>query len=54
MTQKALRNLLTRELYAYLGGPKVVLSDQVMPEAEYPYLYYQSVHEGRFYGGICP
>ena len=29
MTQKALRNLLTRELYAYLGGPKVVLSDQV-------------------------
>ena len=45
MTQKALRNLLTRELYAYLGGPKVVLSDQVMPEAEYPYLYYQSVQQ---------
>ena len=45
MTQKELRNLLVQELYAYLGGPKVVLSDQVMPEAEYPYLYYQSIQQ---------
>lgn len=45
MTQIELRNLLVRELYAYLGGPKVVLSDQMMPEAEYPYIYYQSVQQ---------
>lgn len=45
MTQRELRNLLVRELYAYLGGPKVVLSDQAMPEAEYPYIYYQSVQQ---------
>lgn len=45
MTQRELRNLLARELYAYLCGPKVVLSDQTMPEAEYPYIYYQSVQQ---------
>lgn len=45
MTQKELRNILVRELYHYLKGPKIVLSDQVMPEAEYPYLYYQSVQQ---------
>ena len=45
MTQIELRNILVKALYDYLGGPKVVLSDQVMPEAEYPYLYYQSIQQ---------
>ena len=45
MTYQQLRNLLILQLFAYLDGPKVVLSDQVMPEADYPYLYYQSVQQ---------
>lgn len=45
MTHTALRNRLVSSLYEFLGGPKVVLSDQVMPEADYPYIYYQSVQQ---------
>lgn len=43
MTYQQLRNLLVLQLFQYLDGPRVVLSDQIMPESEYPYLYYQGV-----------
>ena len=43
MTYQQLRNLLVLQLFQYLDGPRVVLSDQVMPESEYPYLYYQGI-----------
>lgn len=45
MTQCELRNIVVKQLFDYLGGPKVVLSDQTMPEAECPYIYYQSVQQ---------
>lgn len=45
MTQKELRNTIVQLLYTYLGGPKVVLSDQVMPESDYPFIYYQGVQQ---------
>ena len=45
MTQKELRNTIVQLLYSYLGGPKVVLSDQVMPESDYPFVYYQGVQQ---------
>lgn len=45
MTQREVRNTIVRLLHAYLGGPKVVLADQTMPEADYPYIYYQSIQQ---------
>ncbi|WP_298024513.1 LIC_12616 family protein [uncultured Dysosmobacter sp.] len=45
MTQRQVRNIVVNALYEFLGGPKVVLSDQTMPEAECPYIYYQSVQQ---------
>lgn len=45
MTQLELRNIIIKALYSFLDGPKVVLSDQTMPEAEYPYIYYQSIQQ---------
>lgn len=45
MTQKELRNTIVQLLYTYLDGPKVVLSDQVMPESDYPFIYYQGVQQ---------
>lgn len=51
MTQRELRNIIVKLLYNYLKAPagqhspKVVLSDQVMPEADYPYIYYQSIQQ---------
>ena len=43
MTQRELRNIIVKQLHTYLAGPKVVLSDQTAPEADYPLIYYQSV-----------
>lgn len=37
-----LRNLMVKGLYAHLSRP-VVLSDQLVSESEYPYVYYQPV-----------
>lgn len=45
MTQKELRNTIVAALYEYLGGPKVVLSDQVMPENDCPFIYYQGIQQ---------
>ncbi len=42
MTQKELRNSLIEKLAGYIGR-RVVLSDQTVPESEYPYMYYQPV-----------
>lgn len=45
MTQRELRNIIVKQLHTYLAGPKVVLSDQTAPEADYPLIYYQSVQQ---------
>lgn len=45
MTQRELRNIVVKALYDYLGGPKVVLADQAVPEPDYPLIYYQSVQQ---------
>lgn len=45
MTQRELRNIIVKQLYTYLAGLKVVLSDQTAPEADYPLIYYQSVQQ---------
>lgn len=42
MTFIELRDAFVQVLAGYLGKP-VVLSDQTVPEAEYPYVYYQPV-----------
>ena len=47
MTQRELRNIIVKQLHTYLAGPKVVLSDQTAPEADYPLIYYQSVQQYR-------
>lgn len=42
MTQRELRNIIVKQLHTYLAGPKVVLSDQTAPEADYPLIYYRN------------
>ncbi len=50
MTQKELRNAMIKALHVFIGRP-VVLSDQTVPEAEYPYVYYQPVQPYMSGGG---
>ena len=43
MTYIELRNKVVKLLHTSLSGPKVILSDQVVPEDDYPYIYYQFI-----------